>query len=79
VPVGEDQKQHVELARDYVVRFNSLFAKSKEEELVLPQCVHCKIIIVYLSRNNQGDGSSGCIEENVKVRYKRGFSDQFAG
>jgi tryptophanyl-tRNA synthetase len=25
VPVGEDQKQHVELARDIAQRFNSLY------------------------------------------------------
>jgi tryptophanyl-tRNA synthetase len=28
VPVGEDQKQHVELTRDLAVRFNSLFGKT---------------------------------------------------
>lgn len=29
VPVGEDQFQHLELARDYATRFNTLFAKEK--------------------------------------------------
>ncbi|MFM8007129.1 MAG: tryptophan--tRNA ligase, partial [Dolichospermum sp.] len=29
VPVGEDQKQHLELARDIVNRFNHQFAKNK--------------------------------------------------
>ncbi|MCX6812160.1 MAG: tryptophan--tRNA ligase [Candidatus Berkelbacteria bacterium] len=28
VPVGEDQKQHVELARDLAIRFNNIYAKS---------------------------------------------------
>jgi tryptophanyl-tRNA synthetase len=35
VPVGEDQKQHVELARDAAQRFNSLFG----ETFVLPEPV----------------------------------------
>ena len=33
VPVGEDQRQHIELARDVAVRFNHLFG----ETLVLPE------------------------------------------
>jgi tryptophanyl-tRNA synthetase len=36
VPVGEDQKQHVELARDIAQRFNSLY---EEEFFVIPQPV----------------------------------------
>ncbi len=35
VPVGEDQKQHIELTRDIAVRFNNLFG----ETLVLPEAV----------------------------------------
>lgn len=30
VPVGLDQKQHIELTRDYAVRFNSLFCKKTD-------------------------------------------------
>ena len=33
VPVGKDQKQHLEIARDIVLRFNNLFG----ETLVLPE------------------------------------------
>lgn len=36
VPVGEDQKQHIELTRDFVKRFNSRYGKNKEL-LVLPE------------------------------------------
>jgi tryptophanyl-tRNA synthetase len=36
VPVGEDQKQHVELARDIAQRFNALY---EEEFFVIPQPV----------------------------------------
>lgn len=35
VPVGEDQKQHIELTRDIAVRFNNLFG----ETLTLPEAV----------------------------------------
>jgi tryptophanyl-tRNA synthetase len=36
VPVGEDQKQHLELTRDIAVRINHLFAKPKQPILKLP-------------------------------------------
>ncbi|MBD2771418.1 tryptophan--tRNA ligase [Iningainema tapete] len=37
VPVGEDQKQHLELTRDIVNRFNHLFAKPDKPVLKLPE------------------------------------------
>jgi tryptophanyl-tRNA synthetase len=36
VPVGEDQKQHLELTRDIAVRINHLFGKPKQPILKLP-------------------------------------------
>ncbi|MFN6571940.1 tryptophan--tRNA ligase [Nostoc minutum NIES-26] len=36
VPVGEDQKQHLELTRDIAARFNHLFAKPDRPVLKLP-------------------------------------------
>jgi tryptophanyl-tRNA synthetase len=36
VPVGEDQKQHLELTRDIAARFNHLFAKKKDPVFKLP-------------------------------------------
>ena len=39
VPVGEDQKQHIELTRDIAVRFNNLFG----ETLTLPEAVIPKV------------------------------------
>lgn len=36
VPVGKDQVQHLEIARDYVLRFNSLFG-DKKGPLVFPE------------------------------------------
>ena len=38
VPVGEDQKQHVELARDIAQRFNSIYGEAfKVPKVVIPQ------------------------------------------
>lgn len=36
VPVGEDQKQHIELTRDFIARFNKRFGKGKDL-LVMPE------------------------------------------
>ncbi|NEO83277.1 MAG: tryptophan--tRNA ligase [Spirulina sp. SIO3F2] len=36
VPVGEDQKQHIELTRDIVIRINDQFGKKKKPVLKLP-------------------------------------------
>lgn len=43
MPVGEDQKQHIELTRDYAVRFNSLFCKKDQEFFPVPQYMESKI------------------------------------
>ena len=37
VPVGEDQKQHIELTRDIVIRFNDKFAGKDRPVLKMPQ------------------------------------------
>lgn len=37
VPVGEDQKQHLELTRDIAVRINHLFGKKDQKILKLPE------------------------------------------
>jgi tryptophanyl-tRNA synthetase len=37
VPVGEDQKQHLELTRDIAIRINDQFGKKKKPVLKLPQ------------------------------------------
>lgn len=37
VPVGEDQKQHLELTRDIAARFNHLFGQPEEEILKIPE------------------------------------------
>jgi tryptophanyl-tRNA synthetase len=37
VPVGDDQKQHLELTRDFVERFNKRYAQKNQEILVMPE------------------------------------------
>jgi tryptophanyl-tRNA synthetase len=37
VPVGEDQREHLELMRDIAMRFNARFAPAGEEILVVPE------------------------------------------
>jgi len=37
VPVGEDQKQHLELTRDIAIRLNDKFGKKKEPVLKIPE------------------------------------------
>ncbi|EAW34124.1 tryptophan--tRNA ligase [Lyngbya sp. PCC 8106] len=37
VPVGEDQKQHLELTRDIAARFNHMFGQDEEEILKIPE------------------------------------------
>ncbi len=39
VPVGDDQKQHLELTRDIAVRINDKFGKKKEPILKLPEAL----------------------------------------
>ncbi len=40
VPVGEDQRHHIELARDIGQRFNHRFASPEEPVFTLPRAVH---------------------------------------
>jgi tryptophanyl-tRNA synthetase len=37
VPVGDDQKQHLELTRDFVEHFNKRYAQKNQEILVMPE------------------------------------------
>ena len=41
--MGDDQVQHIELTRDYAVRYNSLFARKPGEGFTLPTYFKCKI------------------------------------
>jgi len=50
VPVGEDQIQHLELARDIIKRFNSLFEKRLIDQcgglFPIPNPLKCKLVVI---------------------------------
>ena len=55
VPVGDDQRQHVELARDLAVRFNSRYGHT----FTVPEAVHPPVTArMTLRRNRSGSSSS---------------------
>ncbi|HIB35457.1 MAG TPA: tryptophan--tRNA ligase [Dehalococcoidia bacterium] len=60
VPIGEDQKQHVELARDIAQRFNNLFG----ETFVLPEPVVPDIGARVMNLSNPLSKMSKSFEEN---------------
>ena len=60
VPIGEDQKQHVELARDIAQRFNNLFG----ETFVLPEPVIPDIGARVMNLSNPLSKMSKSFEEN---------------
>ncbi|MBI2503753.1 MAG: tryptophan--tRNA ligase [Candidatus Latescibacteria bacterium] len=76
VPVGEDQKQHVELARDLAQRFNHLFG----ETFVLPEPVIRKVgarvmglddPTKKMSKSTEGDGHGiGLLDPPALIRKK---------
>lgn len=43
VPVGDDQRQHIELMRDIAERFNARFAEEGETPLVVPEGVYREV------------------------------------
>ena len=60
VPIGEDQKQHVELSRDIAQRFNNLFG----ETFVLPEPVVPEIGARVMNLNNPLSKMSKSFQEN---------------
>ena len=61
VPVGEDQRQHVEITRDIAIRFNHHFG----DTFVVPKAV-------LPARRRPGDGPAGAHVEDVQVGHDRG-------
>lgn len=84
VPVGEDQRQHVEIARDIAVRFNSRYG---EGTLVVPQAsiprVGARVKDLQnptskMSKSNDND--SGCVsilddDATIVKKFKRAVTD----
>ncbi len=64
VPVGKDQKQHVELAREIARRFNKKFGKTFKEPEVLLSKTGAKIMSLQNpeKKMSKTDNPQGCIE-----------------
>ncbi len=83
VPVGEDQKQHVELARDIAQRFNSLYGETfKLPEPVIPQ-VAARVMglddpTAKMSKSATGQGHAVRMDDDDKQilkAFKRAVTD----
>jgi len=86
VPVGNDQKQHVELARDVAIRFNNKYG----ETFVIPEPLHPKVGARIMSLSDPSKKMSksdqtdkGCVYllDDLKVARKKVMSavtDNFA-
>ena len=66
VPVGEDQKQHVELTRDIAVRFNNKYSETFKVPEPLIAKVGARIMSLQdpsrkMSKSEHDDGDKGCI------------------
>ncbi len=92
VPVGEDQKQHLELARDIAQqRINSTFLTKNEPILKLPEPLiikeGAKIMSLIdgnkkMSKSDPNDGSRICLldpPELITKKIKRAKTDSFVG
>ena len=86
VPIGDDQKQHLELARDLAVRFNNRFG----ETFTVPEGIVTKTGARIMDLQNPTkkmsksvDGDKGCIYlldpiNVVKKKIKSAVTDNFA-
>lgn len=82
VPVGADQKQHLELARDIAVRFNGAYSETfKVPEPYIPK-VGSRIMSLQepdkkMSKSDTGDGSVGILEspDSIVKKFKRAVTD----
>ena len=64
VPVGDDQKQHVELTRDIAQRFNSLYPGTRRD------VHHARDASAHGRRARHGPGRSGKEDEQVRARRR---------
>lgn len=87
VPVGEDQRQHIEITRDIAIRFNNRFG----DTLVLPEAVMPKAGARVMSlqdplskMSKSDDADSGCVyivddPKTVMKKFKRAVTDSDTG
>lgn len=84
VPVGEDQKQHLELARDLAERLNKFFSK---DVFVIPEVYTPKVGARIMSLQNpeskmsKSDGDAGATvflsdsDDEIRKKFKRAVTD----
>ena len=76
VPVGEDQRQHVELARDIAQRFNSMYGETFTMPTTLWPAVGARVMGLddpekKMSKSTEGEGHAiSLLDEPAKIRKK---------
>ena len=78
VPVGEDQKQHVELTRDIAIRFNNKYSETFKVPEPLTPKVGARIMSLQdptrkMSKSEHDNGDKGCIYllDDINVARKK--------
>ena len=78
VPVGEDQKQHVELTRDIAIRFNNKYSETFTVPEPLIAKVGARIMSLQdptrkMSKSEHDDGDKGCIYllDDINIARKK--------
>lgn len=90
VPVGEDQRQHLELTRDIARRFNDLYAKRKRvfkepQALIVKEGARVMSLLdgtSKMSKSEPNDGSRINLlddADTIRRKIKRCKTDQFVG
>jgi len=82
VPVGEDQKQHVELARDLAERFNKRFGKTfvVPEPLLRKEGARIMDLLDPTKKMSKSDSDNGCVlltdtPEMIRKKVMRAVTD----
>jgi len=87
VPVGDDQRQHIELARDIANRFNSRYGTEEEPIFVVPEHVipsagarvmDLKFPENKMSKSNDGSAGTVLVMDDLKTiekKFKRATTD----
>ena len=83
VPIGDDQKQHVELTRDIAERFNNLYGETFTVPEAVVRAEGARIMSLQnperkMSKSDADDG--GCIylmddDETIRIKIKRAVTD----
>ena len=81
VPVGEDQKQHVELTRNIAVRFNNLYGETfKVPEPFIPKVGARVMMLNDPEKKMSKSDPNGCVflmekEDDILRKFKRAVTD----